>query len=665
MKTSSKSLIIKEYTIKFIVALLLLNIITISSNSPLFLFETMGQYWSFYTIIALLCMLLSLIIGNKPYKTIYIVSLFSGMGLLTLLFAPLHLYPLGGILGTPHQANNGIILFASAPILFLTSEYLYSKNKAYLQCLFSLFVIIRLIYEYLYPLSINASNDFLSVALLLLLIILISSFDKKSIPLKELKKPTNILSIIAIALSLYSIYAFNNESVKLAMSFGAILAIVLVTIQHKFSALYKKLHKIIFLLPALISVSTTFIIYILQVIDTEILYNTSVTLWQRSTLLDMAVNAMGIKEWLIGNGWGLNNDLILNNVWVDGIVNYSNNKLDSNFNSSINGRGINHIHNSLFEFLMSGGILMGLGYLSIYVFAGWSCRNRPILLSMWTAFALTETVWFMSPATMVIYIFALGITIVSNDTTSLKPTGFILKLKKIVVTKSFILLALFSIFMSTTYIPYVNKLSKKIPSETFYGTYYAPEKTGFRTEYFIWRKLYLLVFNDLAQGKYFQQDAITYTVDIIDSLKKKSNEGYKKSTIELNNLYKVLFNIQTKSNTTLLEKFSPREFNNWATAVLRLAESYPKRYDLYVHYLSWHMDRQFYPAVDEMTKRLLRSDPNNPVALYWRGILFLEHDNPLGEDMIKDAFKLNVTRYQYVNPTYYKKYKSLQDPLYQ
>ncbi|MGE3624612.1 MAG: hypothetical protein AB7H77_12190, partial [Bdellovibrionales bacterium] len=68
-----------------------------------------------------------------------------------------------------------------------------------------------------------------------------------------------------------------------------------------------------------------------------------------------------------------------------------------------------------------------------------------------------------------------------------------------------------------------------------------------------------------------------------------------------------------------------REWSAWARRMLVLA---PERTDTLHPYLAWCLVNRFYAEIDGVTAAILQRDPEDPVALYYRGALMMQANDP-------------------------------------
>ena len=325
----------------------------------------------------------------------------------------------------------------------------------------------------------------------------------------------------------------------------------------------------------------------------------------------------------------------------------------------INGLGLNHIHNEIAQYLTAGGILFVALYIIMWGYVSWCARKRKFVIAILTTLCALYTVWFTFTGDIILFLVMFGVVVSNKGTLAKETTKPIIK--NALVLYSTIGLIIYFVFASIFYIPYLKSLETKISKEAFYGTWYTGDKTGFRTEHYIFRNNAIKHLYALSNNKKLFQHQMTYLIDILDILKKKSSLQTPDVNLELSTIYSTLFTIKTSPQ---IEKIRQREFPNWATVTVRVMQNYPNRPELIMPYLQWHTQRGFDEAVDQITRQALTINPNNAVALYWRALLFIKHDNALGERILEDAYKNNINRYHVTQPEYYEKYKHLLDPAY-
>ena len=585
--------------------------------------------------------------------------IFMAIGVLSIIFSTLHIYPLGSLTGTSTQLINSIFLFIFAPIALKTTNIVFKEKKDFLGVNIALFIIARLAWEIVFPRHITFSSDHLAFTGLFTFLILSQTIDINIKSLTSIKKPSQIIHVIGIIASLLCIFMFYNNSAK-------ILTLILLPSAYIFQyVISKRLPKniaeyISTALPIVTGIVMTISIYLLT--SFKVIGSTGFwkIIWECGMFLDSLANSITPKIFFVGWGWGNINDLIMNEVWLPGISNtHLNESATNKLMGLINGLGINHVHNEISQYFIAGGILFVALYIAMWGYVAWCARKNKLAIAVLTVICALYTVWFNATSDIVLLIVMLGVVVANKNTSAKNTTKPIIK--NALALYSTIGLVLYCGFTSIFYIPYVKCLETQISKEAFYGTWYTGEKTGFRTEKLIFRKQILKYLNQLSDNKKISQNQMTYLIDMLDILKKKSNMQNSNNNLELCYIYTFLFNIKSAPQ---IEKIRQREFPHWTTAVSRVIQNYSNRPDLIVTYLQWHTNRGFDEAVSQITKQALAVNPNNAVALYWRGLLFIKNGNALGERMIEDAYKNNINRYQTTNSKYYEKYKHLSDPAY-
>ncbi|MGB1361474.1 MAG: hypothetical protein ACPG8V_05085 [Alphaproteobacteria bacterium] len=579
-----------------------------------------------------------------------IILIFAGLGILTIINNLFNEYSFGGIIGNINSFNYGISGFIAIPLLILIASYLYKNNKNALIILITTFILTRTLIEFFSNKSVTFSNDFLAIPgfLSLMSLLLLKPINE----IKTDKSAISIISLIGIVISIISILFIDNNSAKLLL--------ILTPITYLFitkTPLKKISWQIAFATPVII----TILIYMVSTIPNVEKYTAIETLWVRSMYLDMAISSMDIRSFFIGSGWGDSGVDVIGEKWVDGISLYPGNATENTLSShllAIKGMNLFHTHNDLIEYLFSGGILITLLYITLNGFIGYSLRNTPVVLSLFISFLVLQSLWFYIIIDITVYALFIALAVSQNKE---KVTIKLNKINKYIIPSNGMLAITLSVFLIFTYTPYLKHFSVKIPQEFFSNNFYSANKTGGNNERYINRAIFQINLNNELTTNNASNLKLLYIVDSFDSYKRLYKMGNKLAIFELSTLYDLLFE---DGNTENLNKIRKREFSNWATTVLEVYKNYPKLHDTSVVYLYWHFQRGFDEAIDEVTKRLLTINPENPVALYWRGKLFLKHNNDLGYKMIEDAFKLNITRYQMVDDKHYQKYKHLIEPRY-
>ena len=638
-----------------------------SSNGFLPNFISIKSFgWVHTTILGVIAIILNIILLKKTpdINTTRASLIFMTIGMLSILFSAFNKYPPFNLTGEATQLISGIFLFIVAPIILKTTNIVFKEKKDLLGVSISLFIIVRLAWELVYPTHISHSSDFLAFTGLFTLIILSYTIhiDIKSIKsiknIEGIKRPSQIIQIIAIIASLLCIFAFNNKTAKL-------LTLILLPSVYIFQyGISRKLPKniaeyISTALPITTGIVMTILIYLSTSFSIVSSSGWAHTLWQRGEILESLINSITTKVFFIGNGWSNINAFISNQVWSSGISNTHLNETLPDLAPLTIGLGVNHLHNEIAQYLTAGGILFVVLYIIMWGYLSWCARKNKFTIAVLTTLCALYTMWFTFTGDIVLFLVMFGV-VVSNKGTLAKDTVKPV-IKYALVLYSTIGLIIYCSFTSIFYIPYVKSLETKISKEAYYGTWYTSDKTGFATEQGILRKTIINHLRALSNNKKIFQDQMTHLIDTIELLKKNSNSHNPTINLELSTIYTRLYTIKSSPP---IEEIRQREFSNWASSIINVIESHPNRPDLIIRYLEWHTQRGFDEAVDQVTKRALMANPNNAVALYWRGLLFIKHGNPLGQKILEDAYKNNINRYQKTDPKYYAKYKHLLDPAY-
>ena len=645
-KKTHKSIII-------LFALLMFSTFTLS----VYVFENIGfitqsRYWLYFGIIGILALIGNIhIYKYKQSQASFNISLvFIALSIFTLISTPFREYPLGSIIGATPQLQIGAIFFVIAPLIIKIVDYIKSNNSDIIEIIVAVFIICRGLLEIIVPGSIS-NSDFLGFTGLFAIAIIA--------PNLKLKKWNDKYEIVKIA-GLLSAFVM----VLLSDSRSAVFSILVIPISvYIFYLIINKILaknitvKIISIIPVAIIIFAPVIILTLYGMDL-IAPDKMITLWQRAVMINSAWTTADIQTLLFGNGWGLNDLLIRENAFVDGVSNTLNNQVNNNIQFQTLGAGISHIHNELFEYLFGGGIISAILYLFLWGVIGYYARTNILLICFVSAVALHYGTWFIHTTDVVLLITLLALIAKNHNSETIKGSKIQNGCKRYGLVMSIV-----AIIFSFIYIPYINKMKYQMATVGELNSWYGLNASGMLMERKLWRTKFLNNINKLKQDQEISQQQLQYSVDILGVLKNQAfNYNNKTAIYELSALYDALYD--KHSQNKVLEDFRKYEFKNWATALLLVAKTYPNRFDTSINYLNWHLSRNEYNAVDEVTKRLLKINPENAVALYWRGLLFIKHDNDLGHKMLEDAFRLNITRYQTVKPEIYNKYKHLLDRKY-
>lgn len=632
--------------------------------SPLILNADMAEahenFWSTYYIYTTILTAISLIGFGVLYNekqtepSCKITMLFILIGLITIITAPFKQYPLGSLIGHSYQQFNSITLFIIAPAIIKITDYLKTKNNNVIEIMVVLFIISRIIHELIFPNRLTLSNDFIAFTGLFSLAIIAPTITK------DFFNKLNIAKIIGAICSVLMVLLSDNRT---AIAILIVIPTFIIIFNYICKKIVKKetVHNINQIVPVSLLIISTIFILLGSIFGIFSDSNFTQTLWQRGIFLQSAIDGFDLKTLLIGNGWGSSSNFILNHLWQDGVKVTKNNLLAINFDT-ISNNGFQHIHNELFEYLISGGIIITTLYCTIWYKISKYSKNNIITIIILSSIAVLYSTWFTFTGDIVLFIVMLAL-IANKASKKQTQKSKYTNIMNVYVSFTCIILFIFNAFI---YIPYLNKFNRGIPREFFYGSFYSGEKTGFTNEKYIIRQYVLGIFKKIENNEPISQKEIRYVVDSFDTLKKKAIEGNEIAIIEINMLYNKLFSIKhnNNKNSGTIKQLINREFDNWKTVVLLANDKFKNRIELASIYLEVHTILNFDQAVDDITKKLLISNPNNTVALYYRGLLLKKYKNNLGEEMLKESFKQNITRYQKVKPEIYEKYKQYLDPKY-
>ena len=646
----------KKNFITIIMFLLLFSPLILNADMA----EAYNNFWSTYNIYTTILTAISLIgfgvlYNEKQTEPSYkITMLFILIGLITIITAPFKQYPLGSLIGHLYQQFNSITLFIIAPAIIKITDYLKTKNNNVIEIMVVLFIISRIIHELIFPNRLTFSNDFMAFTGLFSLAIIAPTITK------DFFNKLNIAKIIGAICSVLMVLLSDNRT---AIAILIVIPTFIIIFNYICKKIVKKetVHNINQIIPVSLLIISTIFILLGSIFGIFSDSNFTETLWQRGIFLQSAIDGFDLKTLLIGNGWGSSSNFTLNHLWQDGVKATKNNLLAINFDT-ISNNGFQHIHNELFEYLISGGIIITTLYCTIWYKISKYSKNNIITIIILSSIAVLYSTWFTFTGDIVLFIVMLAL-IANKASKKQTQKSKYTNIMNVYVSFTCIILFIFNAFI---YIPYLNKFNRGIPREFFYGSFYSGEKTGFTTEKYIIRQYVLGIFKKIENNEPISQKEIRYVVDSFDTLKKKAIEGNEIAIIEINMLYNKLFSIKhnNNKNSGTIKQLISREFDNWKTVVLLANDKFKNRIELASPYLEMHTILNFDQAVDDITKKLLISNPNNTVALYYRGLLLKKYKNNLGEEMLKESFKQNITRYQKVKPEIYEKYKQYLDPKY-
>ncbi len=616
-----------------------------------------------HMLYAVLINIFALILYIAHYKSDpphIIYTLFFGMSVITLIFAPFRDAWLGGIMGDIEFPIYGILFLISAPIYINAILRLCQKNIFIVPVILCTVTILRLILLIVFDITAVGNKDFESLSAYVLLIGILASvpwhtWTNTHIGLK-------ILMGIGIITSIYPIIILENRTAQFALIFVSLATFIWLYMIQLWVKSEKYKHILYTITPTALLMGMTVMVLIVK-ISTNTPDGMFNTIWIRGSFIERIITSLSWSDIIFGNGWGQSYTHIQDSIWVNGIDVTTDNKVDGSKSEVVHGLGFSHSHNNIFESLLSMGILGFIFYCGLWIYLAWCLRHRMVVLAIFSGYATLNALWYHTTMDMILIILMIS-AICSHDSQIYRPCirPFYTRIYQ-TINVGIIVVAIG--FYTLIYIPYIQALqSQKIPESAFNDQWYNGSATGLNMEVKIWRRFLLDMGKIFKKGNMPNKWAVTKFVDIVDTLKNKSNNGNIYATKELLTAYEIIFYTPTHTHP-ILEAIRQREYEFWASAVLRANDQFNNRPELFTKYLSWHIDRDFHMAVMEVTKRLLAKNPDNAVAQYWRAMsLKLQGNTVEADQMFEQAFKNNVIRYQVVANDIYKKYKHLSNPIY-
>ena len=616
-------------------------------------------YWSTDIFQAVLVMVIGgilTLIYIRHTTPIVIYMGFFIMSLITVGFAPLRPAWLGGIIGNIEIPTYSVMMLIIAPAYIKACIHIHQKNPVLLPMGLVIFSIWRFALFNIYGEVAIVNIDFESVTSYALLIAICAS-----VPLSYFKNSSRwvkLAVVLGICANIYIVYYAGNRT-AIASLMGVSIGVAVWIYALRYGVKQDKSRYVLYALtPILAMIGATIVLYLYNTYSSNSI-DALRTLWSRGLFIRQILGGMTWSDMVFGTGWGQAYTTAQDTLWVDGFGVTPNNVFEAY--DYISGWGYLHSHNNLFEAFISMGVLGFAVYCAVWVYLSWCLRYRPWVLSIFTGYLVLNTTWYHLVTDMVTL--PLMMTAIISNTVSVHTFA------KNIYTKiseymNMGLAGILILFFAVVYIPYIFAAqSKQMPESAFYDTWYNGDATNMSQELYAWRVYIYEMEKGFNTDSTPQQWMVTKLVDILDILKRQSQQGNRLATREILYAYDRLFISPAKH--PVLEKVREREYPQWASAVLRANEQFNDRPELFKSYFAWHIDRDFHTAVMEVSKRILANNPYNAVALYWRGASLREQGKTDESDaLLQQAFRHGISRYHPLQKSDYEKYKHLLDPRY-
>ncbi len=569
------------------------------------------------------------------------VGLFS-FGLLTLIPAIYSEYPLLVVLGSP-QSGKGVLWFLDAGIFVALGCLIRDFRRSIVAVCISAISVIGIVSAILgyarttHTLLLLRGGDsyaYLGLALPFLTLMFSDARTQRR------------LFFLFSAIAALCIFAANNNSA--ALIFIALWAsfLLLSKLPKVVAAVTRLKISIIFLLILLIATTLS---YVLIAIEFRGIFD---SIDSRLLIADIAAAAQldaSPLEWLFGHGWGHTQSGLYRNLTESG-TNLLSNKWDFLW------RDIFHSHNLVLELVYETGVtgFTAFAVLLAALVTRVGPTQRLAALTFVLGYIFMNSVWFEFAHS--VPFFALVLCALSKES---KFDGKLLK-RRATALVGFSSVMLVCLAASAALLEFAIHIMPLKPSRG------SLERSTFPIEAlpqdprgndFIRASLFRDVLRHLeAQPKPGAVESRVVVREILDDIEARIPTT---SSPELLLVGLVIFNDANydTARSWMKPEIRDRELL-WDRLIAKHVELAPKRTDVLVVYLSWLAAKQRKKDMEKLVARILRTNANEPVGLYFKGVI--DTQNPSnqikrrGLHMIARAIENGVERYVEV-PDWLKK----------
>ena len=455
-----------------------------------------------------------------------------------------------------------------------------------------------------------------------------------------LYQPTKWVKYIAIAgivLAIYNIAISKNQTAQILLILLPVVVGALYAIDKIFTKNTTFIKAILNPLSVLITTGFVMSMFVLapQMEGMESGTKLSIlsTLTQRSLVLNTYFVSIyyDITSLFTGFGWGSMRDIQMNYGGLASAIFESEHRIYplEDRRAIINsGIGATSLHNIFIDLMAGIGIFGGIAFLLMLYHLGRACAGHHMVLGAWIILGAFYSFWFSTSVTVVPFLIAIGMTAAIIPTEQDESCPHAQKIATAPVQKIIFALSAIVLCFSAFYkIKQINLLSKtivegKIAPELFYENFYNQDSTNFQDSVIFFRSQINIGLLPLVKSEPMSEQQLLIMVDAIDVLKEKSDNGHKKMTAELLNIINIIMKNGENENENM-QKARQRYFPLWQSTLKQTVQQTPYRSFLWRPYLKIMYDSEQYQMVGNMAQYILQNgNPNDPMALYYRGLAF-------------------------------------------
>ena len=559
--------------------------------------------------------------------------------IISIVLLPFIDYPVSSIIGSP-VGNFGIVQnLAGVMVAFVTYSVCKDnpKNQGILVVFTTMalitFTAIGILYGKTgvpFEKSLHASvfgrwgDIYALMAMPCLIIMAVGLYN----PYKNIK----YMAIFGITVIAFAIYVSdNNASLFLFLSMPFIYGFLCLLDKYG-----KKLSFIKPYLILLTGVAITLIIMMLITIMGNLIYEDGTlrgwqSLLERSLLLQAYITSIeqDIIRLFTGRGWAQNHDI--QQLYTPLTASYFEQNIRVYLPKdpraiAAGGLGATSLHNVIIDIMAAIGVFGVLAFLGMLHAIGKTVINHNFVLIAWIVLMALYTVWFPTTISIAPFFVALGITCAFIPSEKQPDCHHIHPINTPVLQKTVcVLSAIFVAGGAFFYAKQINILSKTeqkkvIAPQLYYNSPYNQDAVNYSQGRHLLRKLSNPALVGMIENTSVSKQQLQLLLDTIDIYIKKSEDGNHTMSIEL---LRIINTIMLHGDDETMLNIRKKYYPLWQDAFETVVERAPYRFDLWMPYFEFLEIRKHYQILGNMTQYILKNgNPNDPIALLYRGIAF-------------------------------------------
>ena len=575
--------------------------------------------------------------------------------IISLLALPMVDYPVASLIGVPLN-NMGIIQnIAGIAIAYSVYKICLDNDKGK-----NIIIAIAVLSLFVFTIAtIMTTNDMGATAFSVWLdvhaLMAMPSLVIFAVGLYQSEKWVKYLSVVGIIIALFNIVLSKNMTAQallmvLPIVIGGLYAIDKL-FPNKSTSIKATLNPLAILVTTGVVMLAIFLLPYLEYSSKKQILH---TMTQRALLLNTYFFAAyyDIASLFTGFGWGSMRDIQMNYGALASGVFETEHRVYPTLHDPraiiVGGLGSTSLHNIFLDLMASIGVFGAIAFLFMLYHLGRACANHHIVLGTWIVLGAFYSFWFSTSVTVVPFLVAIGITAAILPKAEDETCPQAEKIATATVQKTICICGAILLLLGAFYkVKQTNLLSKtiierKIAPELYYDNLYNQDHTNFQQSIKFFRKQINHGLRPLVNSQPLSNAQLLIMIDTLDLLKEKSDKGHPRMTAEF--LY-IINLIMEQGEEEHMLKARQRYFPLWEGALKRAVIETPYRSFLWRTYLQTMYQSEQYQMVGNMAQYILTNgNPNDPMALYYRGLAFRAlGDEQSAQTDIRSALDYGIT----------------------